>query len=89
MKLSWSLLLKVGVVVVSLLWCAYSASTLSRAMSPEVLEAGRKAVSLLGWAFSTYTLYKEWDLGPVVLEYGSVVVPLLWYAYRLHVLISR
>jgi len=60
MKMSWSLLLTVGVVV-SLLWCAYSAST----------------------------LYKDWDLGPVVLEYGSVVVPLLWYAYRLHVLISR
>jgi hypothetical protein len=89
MKLSWSLMLKVGVVVVPLLWHVYGASTLSKGMSPEVLEAGRKVVSFLGWAYSTYTLFKDWGLGPVVLEYGAVVVPLLWYVYRLHVLISR
>jgi hypothetical protein len=27
--------------------------------------------------------------GPLVLEYGAVVFPLFWYAYRLHVLISK
>ena len=29
------------------------------------------------------------QLVPVVLEYGSVVFPLLWYTYRLYMLVSR